>query len=331
MDTILNVQEVVKQYSSVRAVGGVSFQVRRGEIFALLGPNGAGKTTLVRMLMAITRPDSGSILYTLSGDTPQTPSPAQLGYLPEDRGLYQDQPILRTLTYFGILRGMEAKEAQRVAGEWLERLGLADRAKDKLSSLSKGNQQKVQFAASVLHRPQFAILDEPFSGLDPVNQEMFMQLIQDLRESGTTILLSAHQMNLVERTADRILLLNRGQEALSGTLEEIRERAGADSRIRLKIRGTADLSALERHPAVQGVERINEQEISILTRAGTSLSDLLITAGQNLDITEVLSERVSLHDIYVQVVEAASREYAVVEVQKQEGKQGEAQKEVAAR
>jgi ABC-2 type transport system ATP-binding protein len=308
METILNVQEVVKQYSSVRAVGGVSFEVRRGEIFALLGPNGAGKTTLVRMLMAITRPDSGSITYSLSGDSPQIPQPWQLGYLPEDRGLYQDQPILRTLAYFGTLRGMEPKAAMQAGEVWLHRLGLEERAKDKLSSLSKGNQQKVQFAASVLHGPQFAALDEPFSGLDPVNQEMFLQLIRDLRESGTTILLSAHQMNLVERIADRILLLNRGQEALSGTLDEIREKAEADNRIRLKYRGVADLSALERHPAVQGVERVSEQEVCLLTRTETSLSDLLITAGQNLDIMEVLSERVSLHDIYVQTVGAAGVE-----------------------
>jgi len=210
----LSIQSVEKTYATVRAVAGISLDVAPGEIVALLGPNGAGKTTLLRMLVGITRPDRGRILWE---GTEATPAPGTLGYLPEDRGLYQDVPIHRTLSYFARLRGIPGAEAQRLAAEWLARLELADRAGEKLAALSKGNQQKVQFAAAVLHRPRFAILDEPFSGLDPLNQELFLDLVRGLRDAGTTVLFSAHQMPLVERLADRVFVMHRGRELLHGT------------------------------------------------------------------------------------------------------------------
>lgn len=208
---VLSVEHVRKQYATVLAVADISLHVARGEIVALLGPNGAGKTTLLRMLVRITRPDSGTIRW----DGSEAPlAPLQLGYLPEDRGLYQDIPIRRTLSYFARLRGVPADEAGRRADEWLERLGLRERAGEKLGALSKGNQQKVQFAAAILHRPRLAILDEPFSGLDPVNQEAFLDIVRELRDAGSTILLSAHQMSLVERVADRVFVMHRGRELL---------------------------------------------------------------------------------------------------------------------
>lgn len=210
----LSIQSVEKTYATVRAVAGISLDVPTGEIVALLGPNGAGKTTLLRMLVGITRPDRGRILWE---GTEQAPGPGTLGYLPEDRGLYQDVPIHRTLCYFARLRGIAGAEAERLATEWLARLDLKDRAGEKLASLSKGNQQKVQFAAAVLHRPRFAILDEPFSGLDPLNQELFLDLVRGLRDAGTTVLFSAHQMALVERLADRVFVMHRGRELLHGT------------------------------------------------------------------------------------------------------------------
>lgn len=210
----LSIQSVEKTYATVRAVTGISLDVPSGEIVALLGPNGAGKTTLLRMLVGITRPDRGRILWE---GTEQAPGPGTLGYLPEDRGLYQDVPIHRTLCYFARLRGIPGAEAERLATEWVTRLELKDRAGEKLASLSKGNQQKVQFAAAVLHRPRFAILDEPFSGLDPLNQELFLDLVRGLRDAGTTVLFSAHQMALVERLADRVIVMHRGRELLHGT------------------------------------------------------------------------------------------------------------------
>ncbi len=210
-DAFLTVANVRKQYATVLAVDNISFHVAPGEIVALLGPNGAGKTTLLRMLVRITRPDSGTITWE-SSDTPL--SPMALGYLPEDRGLYQDIAISKTLAYFARLRGVPAAEATNRASTWLERLGLLDRASEKLGALSKGNQQKVQFAAAILHGPRIAILDEPFSGLDPVNQEAFLDIVRELRDAGTTILLSAHQMSLVERVADRVFVMHRGRELL---------------------------------------------------------------------------------------------------------------------
>lgn len=211
---LLSVQSVSKTYATVRAVDGISLDVAPGEMVALLGPNGAGKTTLLRMLVGITRPDQGRIVW--DGRTGALEA-ASLGYLPEDRGLYQDVPILRTLCYFARLRGVPGTEAERLGIEWLGRLGLKDRAAEKLAALSKGNQQKVQFAAAVLHRPRIAILDEPFSGLDPVNQELFLGIMRDLRTAGTTVLFSAHQMSLVERLADRVFVMHRGVELLHGT------------------------------------------------------------------------------------------------------------------
>jgi ABC-2 type transport system ATP-binding protein len=299
---ILRVEAVEKKFDRVKAVDGLSFDVRAGEIFALLGPNGAGKTTTVRMLTGIIRPDRGAIRYTLTGERAAAPAPSQLGYLPEDRGLYKDQPILRTLTYFGVQRGMNRPEATRAAGQWLERLGLRERAQDKLDALSKGNQQKVQFIASILHRPAFAVLDEPFSGLDPVNQDAFLDLIRELRADGMTILLSAHQMQLVERIADRILLIDRGREVLKGSLQEIRRQTRAGNKITLKVAGEPRLSILAGHPAVESVRLTAPGEVTLLVKDGESLSELLVLAGEHWEITGIHSEQTSLHEIYVQTV-----------------------------
>ena len=240
---VLEVRDVVKRYATVRAVDGLAFEVERGEIFALLGPNGAGKTTMVRMLLRILRPDEGSIRWDLGQPAGERADPRRIGYLPEERGLHKDVPVLRSLTYFGMLHGMSRREARAEGQRWLEELELAERARDKLDTLSKGNQQKVQFAAAVLHRPEFAVLDEPFSGFDPVNQERFLAHIQEMRARGTTVVLSAHQMPLVERVADRILLIDRGRAVLSGTLEEIRARSRVGRRLLLELGGTGALDA----------------------------------------------------------------------------------------
>jgi ABC-2 type transport system ATP-binding protein len=302
--TVLDVQNVTKGFANVRAVNGVSFTVRRGEIFALLGPNGAGKTTLVRMLLGIFWPDQGRFEYSLCG-RPEWPIPAQLGYLPEDRGLYKDIPVLRTLIYFGMLRGMKKSDARKAAYEWLERMALERRAHDRLETLSKGNQQKVQFISAVLHNPAFAILDEPFSGLDPLNQEAFSQVIRELRQKGMTILLSAHQMQLVEKLADRVLLINRGREVVSGTMDEIRRKTEGGARLGLRVRGTADMTVFLNHPAVAAAETNGDGQVSLVVRDGASLSDLLVRAGGALEVLEVHSERMTLHDIYLRALSTA--------------------------
>jgi ABC-2 type transport system ATP-binding protein len=226
---ILELDAVEKRYGEIRAVDGVSLEVRRDEILALVGPNGAGKTTLLRMIVGILGPDAGRITFSMDGAPPgPVPDRRRLGYLPEERGLYTNVPVLRVLRYFAALRGMPKADAVAAAERWLERLDLADRANDEVKALSKGNQQKVQFISAVLHRPALAILDEPFSGLDPLNQEFFLDLVRELREAGTTILFSAHQMQLVERLADRVILLGSGRVAGQGTLDELREGWGPE-------------------------------------------------------------------------------------------------------
>src|SRR5687767_652672 len=264
-DPLLVVRDVHKEYGAVRAVDGVSVDVRSGEIVALLGPNGAGKTTLIRMLVGLTRPDRGTVAYHFDGaQRPGLPAHA-LGYLPEERGLYQDVSAARTLAYFGRLRGMNRPDAARAAAEWLDRFALSDRGNEPLKALSKGNQQKVQFASTVLHRPRFAILDEPFSGLDPLNQDLFVRTIHELRDAGTTVLLSAHQMHLVERLADRVILLSRGREVLRGTIPELRRRWSAGRKLVVRVSGDADPAPLAGHPAVVQVDRTSADELTVLT------------------------------------------------------------------
>ena len=313
-DWICDIRDVVKTYTTVRAVDGVDFQVRRGEIFALLGPNGAGKSTLVRMMMGIIQPDEGAIRYRIdsrdSSEGPTVwPSPDQLGYLPEDRGLYRDLNIARTLSYFGQLRGMTRADADRAAGEWLEKIGLADRRKEKLRQLYKGNQQKVQLASAVLHRPAFAVLDEPFSGLDPINQELLIDWLRELRDQGTTILLSAHQMNLVEKLADRVFLMSRGREVLSGTLDQVRRRIQGALTLTLTHDDGEAIDWLEQVEGVVEVERHGDSTRLLLDH-DTPLSGLLRLIGERLDVRAIKTEQLSLHDIYVRALRTTAPEEA---------------------
>jgi ABC-2 type transport system ATP-binding protein len=220
MSVYLSVDQISKKYKTTQAVDRLSFQVERGKIFAFLGPNGAGKSTSVRMLLGLIRPDSGSIRFHDLADG-QRPSPNAMGYLPEERGLYLDRSVLDNLVYLGRLRGMDKQAAKDKASVWLKRFDLLERQDEKVSALSKGNQQKVQLIAAILHDPEVAILDEPFSGLDPINQEKMLEILRELKARGTTILLSAHQMALVERLADDLLLMSHGRSVLQGPVADI--------------------------------------------------------------------------------------------------------------
>lgn len=301
---LLKVNAVEKEFASVRAVSQLSFEVNQGEVFALLGPNGAGKTTMIRMILGIIRPDRGDIHFQWPDSKKTLASRGQVGYLPEERGLYKEIPILRTLTYLGTLRGMKRKSAAAAAQRWIERFGLKERATDRLETLSKGNQQKVQFIAAILHQPSLVILDEPFSGLDPINQELFSTIIRELRRNGTTILLSAHQMQLVERLADRVLLMSRGREVLSGTMEQIGQTSRWNNKLVLKTGSNPDLSVLQTHPAIEHVDQSSDGTVTVFVKEGGSLSNLLVVLASALDIVDIQSERISLHDIYLQNVGA---------------------------
>ncbi len=299
---ILNVQSIVKQFQKQIAVDNLSFSVKRGEIFALLGPNGAGKTTTIRMLLGIIQPDSGVITFNLSQSENSPISKNKLGYLPEDRGLYRDIPIIKSLTYMGVLRGMSRKEADLRGRSMLDQFELGDRVNDKLETLSKGNQQKVQFISAVLHQPEFAVLDEPFAGLDPINQESFLKMIGEMRKQGMTILLCAHQMELVERIADRVLLMNRGQQILFGTMAMIRECSSISNKIIIHVAPGTDVSELINSQYVQRWEHRGNGEYVLYIKRGAAPQSFLIQAASAVELIDIFTEKTSLHDIFIENV-----------------------------
>ncbi len=293
---------IVKRYASVTAVDGVTFAVERGEVFALLGPNGAGKTTVVRMLCGIIAPDEGRLRFDLGSGPRGAADPLRTGYLPEDRGLYADAKVLPMIVYLASLRGMAAAEAERRARAWLERFDLSGRERDRVDALSKGNQQKVQLIAALLHEPALAILDEPFSGFDPVNQDLVSRLIRQLRDAGTTVILSAHHMDMVEAIADRVLLLHRGREVMGGTLAAIRAAAGVARRVRGTLAapmGAGDLAAVA--PA-NVIARDGGRVLDIDLPEGHSVGSLLHALTARSEVIDVHSEAPTLRELYLRAV-----------------------------
>ncbi len=305
---VLEVISVVKEYGKIKAVDNLSFHINKGEIFALLGPNGAGKTTTVRMLMNIIKPDFGKILYSLDKSKDGFPSTEMLGYLPEERGLYQDIKILKTLIFMGIVRGMNKVAAKNEAEKWLERFELSDRKNEKLNTLSKGNQQKVQLISAIIHKPKFLILDEPFSGFDPINQESVMKIMTEMKNEGTTILLSAHQMHLVEKIANRVLLIDKGKLVAYGTVEEIKKEFSLDEKIFIQFDRTPVLSDFANDESVESVNIINDNELVIYLKNKASISRLLNKASSLYNIHKVKTEDISLHEIFLKKLTDASEE-----------------------
>ncbi|MEM9987833.1 MAG: ATP-binding cassette domain-containing protein, partial [Bacteroidota bacterium] len=219
-DIFLRVDGVTKAYDQHVAVNQASLNVPRGKIFGLLGPNGAGKTSIIRMITGITAPDSGVIYF--DGEPRGERHARQTGYMPEERGLYKKMKIREQIVYLLSLKGLSEKEAKSTAMEWLERLGLSDWAERPASDLSKGMQQKVQFISTVAHEPKLLILDEPFSGLDPVNAKLIESEIYRLKEQGTTIIFSTHRLEQVEELCDYIALINKGEVMLENDITEVR-------------------------------------------------------------------------------------------------------------
>lgn len=298
---VLSVHSVSKGFMNVKAVDNISFSVTQGDIYAFLGPNGAGKTTTLRMLLDIIKPDSGHIAWNLGGRQ-QIPEPGQIGYLPEERGLYLEIPILKSLVYLASIRGMEKAQAKKLALDWLERLGLADRAKEKLQVLSKGNQQKIQFVASILHQPEFAILDEPFSGLDPLNQEIFIDFIKEINRRGTTILLSAHQMQLIEKVANKLFLINHGKELYNGSLSGIYQSFGEKIIIELQLETHVGETAFQNLNGVENISWLDDLRVKIEFGKSTSLKQVLHDLTKVDGICDITSHKPDLHDIFLQLV-----------------------------
>lgn len=299
---VLEVNNLNKRFKNVHAVKDISFSLEEGDVFAFLGPNGAGKTTTLRILLDIIRADSGSIQWNLNGKNSSVPEPTQTGYLPEERGLYLDLPVLRTLGYLASIRGMEPAVAKAEAMQWLDRLDLADRANEKLQALSKGNQQKVQFIASILHKPSFAILDEPFSGLDPLNQELFIGFIQELNRQGTTILLSSHQMPLVEKIARKVFLIHNGQEVFNGKLSDIYQSLGQQHTIDVSLNEHAPELIWQDVHGVESFDREEDRKVRLIFKQGMELNNILGVLSGIEGIANVKSHNSNLHDIFLNLL-----------------------------
>jgi len=291
--TILWVENLHKTFDGVVAVADLGFQVQAGEIFGLLGPNGAGKTTTIRMIMDIIKPDAGAI--QVLGHPPGM-ARRRVGYLPEERGLYRNLRVVDCLTYLAELKGCSSADARHRALRLLERVELADRASSKVSELSRGMQQKVQLIASLVHDPDLVILDEPFQGLDPLNVELVKNVIAELREAGKTVVLSTHQMNLVEALCDRIVLINHGRRVLYGNLAEIKAEYG---RNQVRLRTSMPLEGLPGVERVERRDRVYELTLAPGVTPQALLQDL-VRRGMPVELFEVAS--VPLDRIFIAVV-----------------------------
>ena len=297
MSEILAVRDVKKTFGDVRAVDGVSFAVRRGTITGLLGRNGAGKTTTIRMITGIFLPDSGSIEW-LGGATRGVHFRDHIGYLPEERGLYKQMKVVELLQFLAEIKGYTGSGVRTKIDHWLERFELTDKRASKVEELSKGNQQKVQLIGTLLHDPDLIILDEPQSGLDPVNMVLVRNLLRDLRQEGKTILLSTHMMGEAEKMADEIVLIHRGQVVLEGTLDHVR---GSFGRNTLHLDFEGDGAFLGNLPNVRKSSILgNSAELSLAD--GADAQQILEACMPNLRIRRFEIASPSLEEIFIEKV-----------------------------
>jgi ABC-2 type transport system ATP-binding protein len=300
MDAAISLRGVVKAFDDFRAVDGITLDIPQGEIFGLLGPNGAGKSTTIRMIMDIIRPDTGTISVLGKPSTENVRH--HVGYLPEERGLYKKMKVLDVLSFQGSLTGATPAAARVEAKGWLEKLEIADWADKKVEELSKGMQQKIQFAAAVLGNPPILILDEPFSGMDPVNQNLFKDRILELNRKGTTIVFSTHQMETAERLCKEIALINKGQLVLSGPLAKVKEGFGRNS-VLLEYEGDgAFLSALPGVARIDGYGSYSE----IRLETGADPQAILRAVAGRLKVTKFEIVAPTLHNIFIEKVGATN-------------------------
>jgi len=289
----ISLREITKRFNGTLAVDGLSLAVPAGSIYGFIGPNGSGKTTTLRMIMHILLPDEGEIEVLGWRDTAAARD--RVSYLPEERGLYKKMTVRRLLRYYARLKGRALAEIDRAIDEWMTRVGLPGVLDRQIETLSKGMAQKVQFVAAVVSRPELLILDEPFSGLDPVNAQVLKDAVLEVRRQGTTVVFSTHDMATAEKMCDRIFMIFRGRKVLDGTLEDIQAEYGADT---VRVRTAAGAAALE---GMSEVEAINDygqlQEIRLRNDPQQFLARLVArTPVYHFEIT-----RPSLHDIFVRI------------------------------
>ena len=293
-DITVQLDRVSKSFGDFTAVRELSLTARAGRVFGLLGPNGAGKTTTIRMIVNITAPDSGTI--ALFGGTINSEVQNHIGYLPEERGLYRRMKVVDQLRFFAELKNVRGKDVDRKIDEWLARVKLLEWKYKRSMELSKGMQQKIQFITAVLHDPDLLILDEPFSGLDPINVELLKEVVLDLKRAGKTIIFSTHQMEVAEKICDDICLLNRSQKVLDGSLREIKSSFGRNA---VAVRATGGDGVLDDPALVSKVVRHADEAQALLAPGADAqvLLKRLIATGATIEKFEMVEP--SLNDIFI--------------------------------
>jgi ABC-2 type transport system ATP-binding protein len=293
----LEVKNLTKSFDGIKAVDGVSFTIPEGSVFGLIGRNGAGKTTTIRMMMNIYMPESGEVL--LRGVKVGQEFRDKVGYLPEERGLYKKMKVLETLLFFAGLKGKKGKPVEKKAMDYLKRFELEDRKNSKIEDLSKGNQQKVQFISTILHDPEFIILDEPFSGLDPINTNLLKEIILELKKRNKIIIFSTHLMDFAEKMCDHLAMIDKGKIILSGSIKEIKAEF-ANCNVSLNYEG--DISFLYSLPFI---EKINDfgNTTGIKVKSPENIDDLLKSLVENkIRIKKFDAHDISLHEIFIEKV-----------------------------
>ncbi|MCA1815220.1 MAG: ATP-binding cassette domain-containing protein [Acidobacteria bacterium] len=293
----LRLEGVSKSFGDFAAVSDLSLTVRPGTIYGLLGPNGAGKSTTIRMIVNIIAPDAGRV--ELYGQRMSERLMDRIGYLPEERGLYKKMRVGEQLRFFAELKGLDARTADERAARWLERLKLSEWKLKKTEELSKGMQQKVQFVATVMHEPDLLILDEIFSGLDPVNADLMMEVLLELKSAGHTIILSTHQMEQAERLCDDICLINKSRKVLEGGLREVKSSFG---RRAVALRADSADGVLDDRALVASVKPFGDYSEVLLAEGADAQELLRRLVGRGASVTRFESVEPSLHDIFIQKV-----------------------------
>jgi len=297
-NTILQINGVWKNYTNKTALSNVSISIPKGCIYGLLGPNGAGKTSLIRIINQITKADSGEVLF--NGEELQSKHIKHIGYLPEERGLYKKIKVFDQLVYFAKLRGLDTKEANERATWWLSKMKLQEVKGKKIEELSKGMQQKIQFIVAVINQPSLLILDEPFSGFDPVNAELLTEIILELKQQGTTIIFSTHRMESVEKLCDYMALIHKSEKILDGKVSDVRQQFKTD---KFELTSLSKLSL--NHPNITVIkEETNELGLPnyILSLKSISNNEVLKMAMEQSEIVSFNQYMPSIHDIFIQLV-----------------------------
>ncbi len=294
MENALVATNLTKRFDNMTAVDNVSFSIPEGAVFGLIGRNGAGKTTTIRMLMNIFLPDEGEVRFR--GNLVDQDFRDNVGYLPEERGLYKKMKLLDTIMFFAELKGKTGPAIKAKAMEYLERFDLADRKNSKIEDLSKGNQQKIQFICTIIHDPEFIILDEPFSGLDPINTNILKEIILDLKQQGKVIIFSTHLMDFAEKMCDHIAIIHQGKLVENSNLAELKKKYGQRN---VNVIYEGDISFLNDHPIIERVEDYGRATGIRLKSADDTQILLKLLIDNDIIIKKFDANDISLHDIFV--------------------------------